>query len=417
MKVDRHTCGALLVVALLLLSPHSAWAEQVLFYGEDFDDGVAPGWITEDITIDDVTKFHVDTYLAFDDPDVAEDHSWWCGELNPTFSGGDGYGNGWDQRLELPPIDVGFVVTEDRSWGTIKARYRDGVPEHVPTPARTAILPVLTYAYRHDSEPGYDYTYVQHDSLGTWRDLNEDYDGSSGGWQDTGPYGFDLTDCSVGGEIRLRFRFLSDGAGSDEDGLYLSDGGAFHVDNILVYDFISGQEYFFENCECGIGCTPRVREPAGDYWHLVADLCSAHSDPYSWWCGDDADTNLIPPNLQNSLTSPVINIADATTCTLRRLVHAEVPPSEGDYWTEEVSLDGGVTWHQTHRWGMDFGGCDGWGTYGISGTDLTSFLPEGDDFKFRITMYTSNDGCGPGVAGGAGINLDDIWLEGSDTQI
>ncbi len=379
---------------------------------ENFDEGSAPGWTHEDLTATAETKFHVDTYLAFDDPGVPEDHSWWCGELNPAFSGGDGYWNGWDQRLELPPIDVGFVAAEDRSWGSIKARYQDGVPESVPSPCRTAILPVLTFPYRHDSEGGYDYTWVEYDSLGTWRPLNEGYDGSSGGWQDTGPYGFDLTDCSVGGEITLRFRFLSDGAWSDEDGLYPSDGGAFHVDNILVYDYLSGHEYFFEDCEGAVECTPRVPEPAGDYWHIVTDLCSSYSDPHSWWCGDDADTGLIPPNLANALYSPIINVSDAYTCTLRHLVHAEIPTVDSDLWTEAVSLDGGVTWHQTHAWWGDFQACDGWGSSGFAGDDLGPYLIDGDNFMFRITMYTTDNGCGPGVAGGAGINLDDFWLEG-----
>jgi len=34
--------------------------------------------------------------------------------------------------------------------------------------------------------------------------------------------------------------------------------------------------------------------------------------------------------------------------------------------------------------------------------------------RYMITFYTTDNGCGPGVAGGAGINLDDTWFEGSD---
>ncbi len=33
-------------------------------------------------------------------------------------------------------------------------------------------------------------------------------------------------------------------------------------------------------------------------------------------------------------------------------------------------------------------------------------------FRICITFYTNDDGCGPGSAGGAGINIDDMWLEG-----
>jgi len=32
--------------------------------------------------------------------------------------------------------------------------------------------------------------------------------------------------------------------------------------------------------------------------------------------------------------------------------------------------------------------------------------------RYMITFYTTDNGCGPGVAGGAGINLDDTWFEG-----
>jgi hypothetical protein len=155
-----------------------------------------------------------------------------------------------------------------------------------------------------------------------------------------------------------------------------------------------------------------VPEPAGDYWHIVTDLCSSFSQPNSWWCGDDADTSLIPPNLNNALFSPVISIAGAATCTFRHLVHAEVPTVDYDYWAEHVSLDGGTTFHQTHAWWGDFAGCDGWGSSGFAGDDLSPFFGDGTDFVFQITFHTTDNGCGPGAAGGAGVNLDDVWLEG-----
>ena len=47
---------------------------------------------------------------------------------------------------------------------------------------------------------------------------------------------------------------------------------------------------------------------------------------------------------------------------------------------------------------------------GIAGIDLTPFLP-GTSFRFRLTFYTTDDGCGPGAAGGAGVMLDDTWIE------
>jgi hypothetical protein len=92
------------------------------------------------------------------------------------------------------------------------------------------------------------------------------------------------------------------------------------------------------------------------------------------------------------------------------LLHAEVPTVDDDYWTEDVTTDGGASWNMTGAWWGDFGQCDGWGTSGINGVDISPFLP-GTSFKFRLTFYTTDNGCGPGAAGGAGIMLDDIWLE------
>ncbi|MCK4680806.1 hypothetical protein KAT82_06745, partial [bacterium] len=148
----------------------------------------------------------------------------------------------------------------------------------------------------------------------------------------------------------------------------------------------------------------------GDWWHIIDRCCPAYSDPHSWWCGDDSDTSLIPPNLNNSLISPAVNIAGSLICTLRMLLHAEVPTVDNDYWTEEVTVDGGANWVQTGAWWGDFRQCDGWGTAGIAGVDISDFLP-GTAFQFKLTFYTTDNGCGPGEAGGAGIMLDDTWLE------
>ena len=71
-------------------------------------------------------------------------------------------------------------------------------------------------------------------------------------------------------------------------------------------------------------------------------------------------------------------------------------------------------WISLGTWFGDFGTCDQWGADGLSGEPLDRFLSTLADtyFKFRLTFYTSDDGCGPGAAGGAGINLDDTWYEG-----
>jgi len=148
---------------------------------------------------------------------------------------------------------------------------------------------------------------------------------------------------------------------------------------------------------------------------VVEDNCSSSTPPHSWWCGDDGDTSLIPPNLNNALITPVVDISGAWTCTLRYYLHAEVPTGAGDGWNIDVSFDG-TTWHNLHAFWGDFEGCDGWGTSGIDGDDLTGFL-RADQVQLRVVMQTDDDGSGPGVAGGAGINLDNTWFEGEHPDV
>jgi hypothetical protein len=350
-----------------------------LLWHDDAESG-ENGWTHGDNTATASPRFHVDTYLAWQ----GGDYSYWCGELNTDYTGGDGYGNGWDERLSLPPIDVGGG----------------------------SLYPVLTFKYRHDSEPEYDFTYVQAESLGAYVSLNRGYDGSSGGWNDLGIYGFLLV--GYDNPLRVRFRFISDAAYSDADGVYDSDGGAFHVDDISVFDYYSGAVFFFDDVEDGVGlCNPEVPSAAGDYWHIVERRCSAFSDPHCWWCGDDADTTLIPPGLDNWLMTPMIDITGAMATTLRFLLHVEVPTVDNDYWTEEITMDAGDSWYLSGTYWGDYGTCEGWSLRALLyGIDLTPFVTMNDIFAFRVTMHTTDNGCGPGAGGGAGVMLDDVFLEG-----
>ena len=64
-------------------------------------------------------------------------------------------------------------------------------------------------------------------------------------------------------------------------------------------------------------------------------------------------------------------------------------------------------------WG-DFGSCDGWGGTGLNtGFDITQFdvAPFGMG-GFLWIMYTTENGCGPGAGGDAGVMIDDVWFEG-----
>jgi hypothetical protein len=402
-----------LVALLLALAPSShCGAEpgsyQIVWY--DDMEGDVSGWSHYDQSTWLQASFHPDTYLAFDDPLYETDYSWWVGLLDPSLSGGDGYGNGWYQWLRLPPVDLTQTVVQNMSWGAIKTLYRESAtPESQgkSRDERPTAYPVLTFAYRYDSEPDYDCTYLQAQSEGDYVNLNNGYSGSSGGWHDLGLYGYLVGEYD--NPLVARFLFTSDSGWSDEDGLYDSDGGAFHVDNIKVFDFIGGGVYFYDDVQDGGLCTPGGLGLPGDHWHVVERACPAFSDPRCWWCGDDADTSLVPPNLMDMLCSPAIDVGYADgACTLYMAVHAEVPTDDNDYWTHSVRFDEGM-WYQIGAWWGDFGQCDGWGAAGLNGHSLDSY-PGFSTFQMATTFYTTDDGCGPGTAGGAGVFLDDVWL-------
>jgi hypothetical protein len=341
----------------------------IIFY--DDVEGDVSDWATADFSAGAAPHFHTDAYMAYEGT-----YSWWCGTFDYDADGG--YGNSWDDRLVIPTLDL-----------------------------TGATYPILTYAFRHDSEIGYDYTYVQAESLGVFKNLNRGYDGKAA-WTDIGIYGFIL--APYDNPLNARFRFLSDGAWSDEDGDYLSNGGAFHCDIVKVFDYFTGYVYFYDNADDQVNLVPSVPSAAGDYWHVIDLKCPAYSDPHSWWCGDDADTNLTPPNLQNGLFSPLVDISGATACTAKFAMHFGIPQVDNDYVALYGTAGGGY-YGLAAYWG-DFEQCDGWGSSGFAGFDITQFdLPPFTWGGFLWIFYTTDNGCGPAVNNIAGVTIDDFWLE------
>jgi hypothetical protein len=189
--------------------------------------------------------------------------SLWCGADGPVTAAEDmvlcgyallpGYGNDWDQAFCLRDCLIGISgVTVDVSvmW---------------------------------DSEPGYDATTLQVDQCdGNWVNVY----GGLGVWDGNGTdtLSIPVSDTTHTGFLRLRFSFISDGAWSDSDGQWNTDG-AFLLDQLTVSD-TSGVRVAYEDFEDETPgandaddwqtCTPL---PYGDYSALYPGLSQIQEDP------------------------------------------------------------------------------------------------------------------------------------------
>jgi hypothetical protein len=205
-----------------------------------FDDGpacVSEGWTSHDRSAQDGSYFHIDDFAGLNGGDfgglvpLEGNQSLWCGARqsagDPALCGYGtlpGYGNDWDQ-----------------SWSSSWI----GIPQNE--------MIFLDYLLSFDTEPGYDYIYVEYvsrDSLWHVDSLMSDewttiqsYDGDGGGQTNTAS---DTIPTHSGSNL-IRFRFESDIGWSDEDGLWNTDGAVI-IDDITV-SASNGVIYEFENFE------------------------------------------------------------------------------------------------------------------------------------------------------------------------
>jgi len=224
------------------------------------------GWTSTDNTSQVDTFFHVDDFAGLGGGDFERlfplegTKSLWCGARPGadfymcSWGSAPGYGNGWRQIV-----------------------HSDVIP----------FTGVLTWSFKCvvDSEPDYDYTFIE-------------YDSGNNNWIEIASY--DGVDSLIVVEqlllaqtaTKLRFRFVADEYLSDQDGWHDTDGG-FIVDSIAVTD-ASGLIDFedFEGYSTGV---------TGDlgFWHCtIADGYGAYSglannlvdkDP----CGENFGTQII----------------------------------------------------------------------------------------------------------------------------
>ncbi len=344
-------------------------------FREDWENG-GQGWILEDMT-GRPSEFHVSEHYAYDDG-TEPNYSYWCGTFEYDADGG--YGNGWHMLLELPEIDLAG-----------------------------ATQPRLSFRYRHHSIPAAagDVTRVEVKYLGEYRALAE-YLGFSAGWQEQPA--LDVQPCD--NPLKVRFRLKSNEWQSDEDGSN-TDGGAFHCDEIRVFDWVTGTDYFYDDVEDGVGLCTAVDVPAtGIVPRLIELPCRAYSDPTCVCINAPGDTTSVPPNVFVRLTTPPIHLEGTTSA---RVFYAGAHCGDGDLTDTrmiQASFDDGETWILAAR--NDYAeeevdGCNQFSPNGLAGYTVNMFLPA-HSMRLRITVYTDDDGIGPGVCGAGGSFLDDVWV-------
>lgn len=307
------------------------------------------GWSGVDLT-EVQPHWHVSTFSA---ANLGAQPSYWIGAYTepspnhamwdgvpagtPGFATAPGYGNNW-----LDQLDRRFSVTN------------------------LAANTVLTWNFVFNifTEPGYDFFVVQWDSAGTMLDLAA-FDGysadSSGNWASVtfdGSVTYQPGDY-VGpsaNQVHLRLQFDSDGAWSDEDGLWPTDG-AVQVDNIQVNgnNGVGLSQATFEAGQDG-GWQPIPSDFVGDFSQVVTDLqdldpCRSNTTPQLTFIDDGTPPKNDP--LQRSTggsTSPtwtygmpgswVVNYTGGLTLGVAALANEVWSPEIG--WDLSGTCDDGV---------------------------------------------------------------------------
>ena len=190
--------------------------------------GGPDAWATVDLTDQSVywhqSQFNAQT-LGTTQP--SPNHAMWSGlEASSSLAEGwvaaPGYGNNWNDGLiyESPSL-------ADPSVGQTVG---------------------LDFYFHHDTEPGYDFFIVEYDSAGTWTEVLSVDGYDSPDWGTVVPPGALFSELQLrpiqfqgndyGGDandqIRIRLKVTSDGAWSNQDGLWPSIGGAAQVDQVTL---------------------------------------------------------------------------------------------------------------------------------------------------------------------------------------
>ncbi len=242
------------------------------------------GWTPIDNTAQVDTFFHVDDFAGLGTSWTPLEglKSMWCGaeeDLDDPYmcswEYAPGYGNYWNQMLTSDPFAF---------QGTIS----------------------FTYTIRWDSEPGYDYTRIEYDAGGgSWVELAE--------FDDLGDSTGTVLVYTTQARTKLRFHFTADGAWSDQDGLW-NTNGACVVDALRIQDAATLNLY--ENFEtaavdakdAGIWHA-RPETPYGSFAGLYTGLTD--KDP----CGDNFGTQVVFFVGSSEISTSYPGLFDTPFCT------------------------------------------------------------------------------------------------------
>jgi hypothetical protein len=222
------------------------------------------GWVSSDLT-DAPLAWQVSTFMAENlNGNGPGNRAFWCGQdelQQPEWITAPGYGNNWIQDAEWlsPP------VADPASAETVS----------------------LEFFFNSDLEPGYDWFQVAYFTNGDWVTVSEiDRLRTNQQYTLEAPFPIEYAANSYAGDdgdrIRLRFRVITDGAYSDQDGLWPTDG-AVQIDDVSITwsggtafeDFEGAGPYLFE----------QVRQPfAGDFASVLTlltdlDVCRSNLTP------------------------------------------------------------------------------------------------------------------------------------------
>ncbi len=321
MRAPRVMAGLLVLLILLAASPTravEARSETLWIFDADFEDleGDNAGWVSEDHsgTLGHENYWHKDTIRigAFEH---LGDSTWWCGAVNPCWRQPRGYGNDWYQLMWRD-----FPLSEWSEPG-------DEV--------------TLEWDQRFAMENDYDYGYVEVSSDGglTWDTLasydNPGFAGKPGippDW-DHEHYSHPLLTLTAyaHSDVRLRFRFESDGAYSCQDEYenppwYSVTDGAWQLDNIEWK--VNGERVWLDDCESpGDNGWQHPDIPAVGQTGVAfrRSLETVMGDPRWMMVAYDEGSGVMVDGQKSCLVSPPIDIAGADAVVAKWCMWMDMP--------------------------------------------------------------------------------------------